>query len=115
MKSRGETMRRREFAASLGSLVMLPIASVAQNAIPFIGTPFSGEPGTPGPMRNVEGYRRGLLEMGYREGRDYRFEARYASYQFDRIPDLMRELQALKVAVVIVTNTELTTAAKVIE
>lgn len=54
--------------------------------------------------------RKGLRELGYEEGRDFRIEVRSAEGQMDQLPRLAEELVRLKVDV-IVTGTVLSTRA----
>lgn len=84
--------------------------AVAQNAkrIPRVGVILTGIPKTHGPV--VKWLRRGLRELGYREGNDILLEPRYAMRKRARIIELARELLALKVDVIVVTGA---TAARV--
>lgn len=110
---RGAAMRRREIVAGLGSVVFAPgMSSAQQVGVPIIGAAFSSDIGSIGPKRNLAGYRRGLAELGYVEGRDYRFESKYANYQYDKIQGILRELLAMQIAMLVVPNTALITAAK---
>ena len=69
-------MKRREFIAALGSAAAWPMVARAQQpAIPPIGYLTS--------LRNdrpnlTDGFRRGLMEAGYVDGRDVTIEYRFA-------------------------------------
>ena len=52
----------------------------------------------------VDGFRRGLMEAGYVDGRDVTVEYRFAENQHDRLPTLVTDLVNRKVAVIIATG-----------
>ena len=60
----------------------------------------------------VEGFRRGLRDRGYFEGRNLVIEIRSAEGKFERLPALVAELLALKVDVIVTGGTPATLAAK---
>jgi putative tryptophan/tyrosine transport system substrate-binding protein len=79
--------------------------------IPRIGyVSGSGDPKTPGPL--VEGFRRGLRDLGYTEGKNILVEYRYVDEGLDRVPGLVAELVQLKVDVLVATATVAIRAAK---
>jgi hypothetical protein len=45
--------------------------------------------------------RQGLRDLGYVEGRDFVLEERYADSQLDRLPQIVAELVALRVSLLI--------------
>ena len=61
---------------------------------------------------NVNGLIQGLRELGYVEGRNVRFEYRFAEGKFDRLPELAAELVRLNVDVIVGFVTQATEAAK---
>ena len=70
-------------------------------------------PGTPESTAAVlAGLRQGLREHGYVDGTNIAIEARFARDQFDRLPDLARELISLPVDVLVTNVTQATIAAK---
>ena len=70
-------------------------------------------PGTPESMGAIlAGLRQGLREHGYVEGTNIAIESRFARDQFDRLPDLARELIGLPVDVLVTNVTQATIAAK---
>jgi putative ABC transport system substrate-binding protein len=62
--------------------------------------------------RFLENVRTGLAELGYVEGKNYRFELRDAGTNYDLIPVMMRELVDQKVTLILATSTLQLEAAK---
>jgi putative ABC transport system substrate-binding protein len=62
----------------------------------------TGDPNTPGPQ--VEGFRQGLQDLGYMEGKNIVVEYRYTEGKGDRNPSLVAELVQLKVDVLVVSG-----------
>jgi putative ABC transport system substrate-binding protein len=57
-------------------------------------------------------FREGLRDLGYVEGQDLLIEYRWAEGKYDRLPALVEELLALKVAVIVTAGTPATLAVK---
>jgi putative ABC transport system substrate-binding protein len=93
-------IRRRELILALGgAAITWPIAARAQQApMPAVGFLHSAS------VRNYEpqlnGFREGLANAGYVEGRNVTIEYRWAETQLDRLPALAAELIRLPVAVI---------------
>ena len=92
-------MRRRDFIALLGAVVTRPLAARAQQraAAPTIGFLTIG---LTTQMLFVDGFRRGLKEVGFVEGQNVNIEYRSAEYDYDRLPSLVDELIRLQVALI---------------
>ena len=60
----------------------------------------------------IDSFRQGLQELGYVEGKNVRFEHRYAEGRNQRFPELAKDLVALKVDVILTWGTEAALAAK---
>ena len=103
-------MRRREFIILLGSTVARPVTAHAQQSVPVIGY-LNGASAAEFPHL-LAGFRKGLSETGYVEGRNVTIEYRYADGQYDRLPALVVELVAAKVAVIVAAGTPAALAMK---
>jgi putative ABC transport system substrate-binding protein len=103
-------MRRREFITLLGGAVATwPLAPHAQQAaIPVIGFLSA----SPGPIESMEvGFRRGLNEMGFDEGRNVTIEFRWTD-QYDRLSALATDLVRRQVTVIATSGLPAAVAAK---
>jgi putative ABC transport system substrate-binding protein len=107
-------MTKKIILLALCSLLLAPCSAVeAQQPgkVPRIGyVSGSGDAKTPGPL--VEGFRQGLRDLGYIEGKNILVEYRYVDEGLDRIPGLVTELVQLKVDVLVATATQAIRAAK---
>ena len=99
--------------ALVAMLLALSFPADAQQPakVPRIGyVSGSGDPKTPGPL--VEGFRQGLRDLGYIEGKNILVEYRHVEGGLDRVPGLVTELVQLKVDVLVATFTVAIRAAK---
>ena len=104
-------MKRREFIAGLGGAAAWPlVARAQQRAVPVVGY-LSGELAEPDASRLV-GFRRGLNQAGYVEGRNFVIEYRWAEGQADRLPALVADLVQLQVTVIVAAGVVPALAAK---
>ncbi len=102
-------MRRRDFLCLVGTATAWPLAARAQasrTAVVGILSPESSSTG------DIEGLREGLRDLGYVEGRNIRYEYRWAAGDFSRLPDMAAELVAVKVDVLVTYVTQASLAAK---
>jgi putative ABC transport system substrate-binding protein len=99
---------------SIATVLLLfaaPVADAQSPAtVPRIGYVWSGPPGSD--PEEVRGFRQGLREVGYVEGRNLLIEYRYAGGDIDRVPQLIAGLLDLKVAILITPGTPVTAIAK---
>ena len=95
-------IRRREFIALLGGAAAWPLPVRAQQlAMPVVGFLNSGAAVN---NPNTGGFRQGLGETGFVEGRDVTVEYRFAEGHYDRLPALVAELASGNVAVLVATG-----------
>ena len=102
-------MKRREFIALVGGAAAWPLTARAQRAgrkIVTIGV-LAIEPWPP-----IDTFRRALGDLGYIEGKNVRFEYRYANGDNERLPELANELVGLNVDVILTWRTDAVLAAK---
>jgi putative tryptophan/tyrosine transport system substrate-binding protein len=104
-------MRRRDLIVYVaGATALCPLAVVAQPAIPVIG--FLGNSTPALEAKLVGSFRDGLRDLGYEEGRNIRIEYRWAEGRYERLPQLIAELIAAKVAIIVTAGTPASLAVK---
>ena len=96
-------MDRRTFISSVaGGLLAAPLAGRAQQpAMPVIGYLAIPTPATSIPAGTLPGFRAGLAETGYIEGKNVAIEYRWAEFHYDRLPALAADLVSRHVAVLV--------------
>jgi putative ABC transport system substrate-binding protein len=101
-------MTRREFIALLGGAAAgSPLMARAQHPkIVTIGI-LAIEPWPP-----IDTFRQALNNLGYIEGKNVRFEYRYAKGHNERLPELANDLVGLNVDVIVTWGTDAVLAAK---
>jgi putative tryptophan/tyrosine transport system substrate-binding protein len=102
-------MKRREFIGLVGGAAAWPLAARAQRGggkIVTIGI-LAFEPWSP-----IDTFRQALDDLGYIEGKNVRFEYRYAKGHDERFPELANELVGLNVDVILTWGTDAVLAAK---
>jgi putative ABC transport system substrate-binding protein len=96
--------------------LILSFSRIAQaqqttNALPRVGLILSsGTAETPSPL--LEGFRQGLRELGYVDGKNVLIERRYAEGRFDRMSPFVQEFVQKKVDVILGTSNVVIRAAK---
>jgi putative ABC transport system substrate-binding protein len=97
-------IRRREFITLLGGTMALPLAARAQNLRqrPLVG--WLMVQSLAHSARYASEFLRGMVELGYLEGRDIDLERRYAAADLKRLPALASELVKLKPDVILTTT-----------
>src|SRR5260370_9202308 len=94
-------MGRREFMAVVGgAATFIPLSAWAQQSqAPLIGVLNAASAETM--ASSIEALRAALSRLGYVEGRNIRFEFRYADGFLDRLPALPEELGQLNPRVIV--------------
>ena len=107
-------MNRRDFISLLGSAVAAPPPAMraqrSADAMARIG--FLGAATAASSASAIDALRSGLRELGYVEGRNIFIEFRWAEERYDRLPQLVRELIATRLDLLITHGTPGTRAAK---
>jgi putative ABC transport system substrate-binding protein len=106
-------MRRRAFITLLGGAAAAwPLAARAQQTGKLHRVGFLGSATAAGSANALESLRAGLREFGYVESTNIDIEFRWAEGRYDRLPQLVAELIASNVDVLITHGTPGTRAAK---
>jgi putative ABC transport system substrate-binding protein len=98
-------MKRREFITLLGGAAATwPLAARAQpsSKVWRIGFIFGSIP--QGTVNLADGFRQGMRERGYSEGRDFIVEWRFAGGRYERFSEFAREFVQLKVDVIVLST-----------
>lgn len=102
-------LRRAALSGALALVATAPIMGAARaqsERVPRIGVLI----GRDTPIE--EGWRRGMSEFGYVDGRNVAFEVRHAAGMMERLPDLAGELVARKVDVIFASSGPAADAAR---
>jgi putative tryptophan/tyrosine transport system substrate-binding protein len=99
-------MRRRDFIKVVaGSIAMGPMTARAQQpAMPVIGFLNSQSPATFAHL--LSGFREGLRDAGFLEGKNIQIEYRWAEGHYERLPALASDLVHQRLAVLVATGGE---------
>jgi putative ABC transport system substrate-binding protein len=106
-------IKRRTFLAmASGSLLAAPLAAEAQQAEKVYRIGMLERTSSAINAANLNGFRQGLRELGYVEGKNFIIEYRSADGRDERFPGLATELVRLKVDLILTRGTPATLAAK---
>src|SRR6266478_579935 len=91
---------RREFVVPLGGVVVAWALSARaqQRLTPLVGCLYAGSVSDPA---FIDGFRQGLNETGYVEGRNVEIESHFAQNEIRRLPQLIDDLVRRQVAVIV--------------
>src|SRR6266516_5421785 len=95
----GKPMRRREFISLLGSAATWPLVARAQQKVWKVGMLSAVSRQAYSGLRAA--FITGMRELGHVEGNDFIVEWRSAEEHYERYPELIAELMALKVDVIV--------------
>ncbi len=101
--------RRRFIGTLAGGLLASPFTTIAQQP------PKLPKVGYLGVVENspvLEGFRQGMRELGYVDGRNVTMEWRWSEGRTDRLPALALELVQLNVDIIVVSSTQAARAAR---
>ena len=105
--------KRRKLIIALGaSALAAPLPSFAQQPVKIARIGFLGAASASGYTRQLDGFRLGLRDFGYMEGKNIVIEYRWAEGNYARLPELAAELVRSKVDVIVTHGTPGTRAAK---
>jgi putative tryptophan/tyrosine transport system substrate-binding protein len=102
-------VRRRDFIKALASSVAVwPLVAHAQKPVkaPLIGVLW------PNPPSRFEPIRQGLNDLGYVEGKNIRFEFRWAEGALDKLPEMALDLVSIPVDLIVTLSPPATVAAQ---
>jgi putative ABC transport system substrate-binding protein len=99
----GENVHRRDFLKWTAAATQWPLIANAQQAGPArsVGILVGTSESDPEAQRRISGFVRAMQDAGWAEGKNVRFEKRYAGGQPERLQSLATELVAAKVDVVV--------------
>jgi len=104
---------RRKILAVIGAgALAAPLASFAQQPAGVARIGFLGNSTAAFEANLVGPFREGLRDLGYVEGRNILIEYRWAEGKYERFPELIAELIALKLDVIVTAGTPATLAVK---
>jgi ABC-type uncharacterized transport system substrate-binding protein len=105
-------MRRREFITGLGGAAAWPVVTRAQQPerMRRVGILHIGSQSEPTTRTQVNALQEGLAKQGWIEGRNVRFDIRYAEEDFDRIRAHADELVGLAPDVIVAVSLPVTQA-----
>src|SRR5438477_6129077 len=106
-------MNKKIFISILAVFILAfgqPVEAQQTKEIPRIG--FLQAQSASTASARVEGFRQGLHERGYTEGKNITIEYRYAEGRLERLPDLAAELVRLMVDIIVAGGLPAAYAAK---
>jgi putative tryptophan/tyrosine transport system substrate-binding protein len=104
-----EGIKRRSFIGLIGGAAASPLFARAQPAAPVIGFLHSGA--AEQNANRLEGFRKGLADAGFVDGKNLTIEYRWANGQADRLPELAADLVQRHVAVIVAVSSQPATLA----
>src|SRR5262249_34056794 len=112
-RRRGDRMKRRDFITLLsGAAAAWPLTAQAQqpDRMRRIGMLVGFAENDPMVQPRITVFQQGLLELGWREGRNVRFDTRFAAADSDRMQSYAHELVGMAPDVILAMTTPITAA-----
>ena len=109
-------MRRREFITLLGAATVVAVPSVTRGQserVRRIAMAVHGNQSDPDVEERTAAFRQGLQSLGWVEGRNVQIELRFTDNNYDRIPQLAREVVALNPEIIFANTTPVVKALQV--
>jgi putative ABC transport system substrate-binding protein len=104
---------RREFITLLGGAATWPVVARAQQPVmPLIG--YLGMESPDSDASGLRGFRQGLSEIGFVDGKNVVIEYRWTEGKYDRLPELVAELVRRQVRAIFTNGAPATAAAKAV-
>jgi putative ABC transport system substrate-binding protein len=104
---------RREFITLLGGAATWPVVARAQQPVmPLIG--YLGMESPDSDASGLRGFRQGLSEIGFVDGKNVVIEYRWTEGKYDRLPELVAELVRRQVKAIFTNGAAATAAAKAV-
>ena len=104
--------KRRKLIIALGaSALAAPLSSFAQQPVKIARIGFLGAASASGYAKQLDGFRLGLRDFGYMEGKNTVIEYRWAEGDYARLPELAAQLVRSKLDVIVTHGTPGTRAA----
>src|SRR6185437_6116681 len=97
-RRRGHRVRRRDLLTGFASVALLGASAEAQT-VRVVGIL------APGPLRPIASFKQRLSELGWAEGRNIRFDDRWAEEDDGRYVPLAAELASLRVDAILTWST----------
>src|SRR4051812_1660819 len=109
-----DMVTRRNMILTLGAGALAPFVALAQprQSIQRIGVLAAGS--QEGTLRLFRGFINSLADLGYAEGKNIAFDARYADGHLDRLPALAAELMTRKVDIIFAPTSPAVRAARAV-
>ena len=103
-------MRRRELIAGLGSAVAWPLTVRAQQpaGLRHVGVLMAFDENDPEPKAWLSGFKQGLAELGWTDGRNLGIDVRWAAGNLERMRVFAKKLVDLQPDVIVANSTPIT-------
>jgi putative tryptophan/tyrosine transport system substrate-binding protein len=103
-------MRRRDFVSLIGGAAAWPLAARAQRpaGLRRVGVLMAFDENDPKPKAWISGFKQGLAELGWTDGRNLGIDVRWAAGSVDRMRTFAKDLVDLQPDVIVANSTPIT-------